>query len=81
MKYYLKTVYNLFFRVFCFKSIDFCSINKYENVAFIILCRFNTNLFRGFLKLIGYFASVVNVVLSNPCVGRSRRIKYLYFCH
>ena len=27
------------------------------------------------------FKVVDNVVLSNPCVGRSRRIKYLYFCY
>ena len=29
--------------------------------------------------MIGYFASAVNVVLSNPCVGQSPRIKISLF--
>ena len=32
-------------------------------------CRLDTNLFPDCVKLIGYFASAVNVVPSNPCVG------------
>ena len=38
-----------------------------------------TNLFLGCIKLIGYFASTVNVVSSNPCVGHSPRIKTSLF--
>ena len=38
-------------------------------------CRLNTNLFPDCVKLIGYFASPVNVVSFNPYVGLSARIK------
>ena len=38
-------------------------------------CRLNTNLFLDCAKLTGYFATAVNVVSSNPCVGPSPRIK------
>ena len=40
--------------------------------------RLNTNLLFACLKLIGYIASAVNVVSSNPCVGPSPKIK-MYF--
>ena len=33
------------------------------------MCRFNTNIFLGCVKSVGYFASATNVVSSNPCVG------------
>ena len=38
-------------------------------------CRLNTNLLPDCAKLIRYFASTVNVVSTNPCVGPSPRIK------
>ena len=38
-------------------------------------CRLSTNLFPDSVKLIGYFASGVNVVSSNPCVGPSPKLK------
>ena len=37
-----------------------------------LLCRLNTDLLFGFLKLIGYLGSAVNVVSSNPCVGPTK---------
>ena len=40
--------------------------------------RLNTNFLFACLKLIGYIASAVNVVSSNPCVGPSPKIK-MYF--
>ena len=42
---------------------------------FYTTCRLNTNLFPDYVKLIGYFASAVNVVPSNLCVGPSPRIR------
>ena len=39
----------------------------------------NTNIFLDCVKLIGYFASAVNVVSSNPCVGPSPGIKISLF--
>ena len=38
-------------------------------------CRLDRNLFLDCVKLIHYFASVVNMISSNPCVGPSPRIK------
>ena len=38
-----------------------------------------TNLFLGCVKLIGYFASAVNVVSSNTCVVPSPRIKTSWY--
>ena len=38
----------------------------------------NKHLFHGCVKLIGYFASVVNLVSSNPHVGSSPRIMMSY---
>ena len=35
----------------------------------------NTNLLPDCVKLIGYFASAVNVISFSPCVGPSPRIK------
>ena len=40
-----------------------------------LLFRLNTNLFPDYVKLLGYFASAVNVVPSNPCVRPFPRIK------
>ena len=42
-------------------------------------CRLNTNLSFGCVKLIGYMASALNVVLSNLCVCHSPRIKIFLF--
>ena len=38
-------------------------------------CSFTTNFLLGFVKLIRYIASAVNMISSNPCVGLSPRIK------
>ena len=38
-------------------------------------CRLDINLFPDCVKLIGYFASAVNIVPSKPRVGPSPRIK------
>ena len=38
-------------------------------------CRPVANLLFHFLKLIGYLASAVNLISSNPCAGPSPRIK------
>ena len=43
-----------------------------------LYCWLNTNLFPDCLKSIGYFASAVNVVSSNSCVGSSPGIKISY---
>ena len=42
-------------------------------------CILNTNLFLDCVKLVGYLASPINVVSSNPCVGPSPIIKIFLF--
>ena len=60
----------------------FYALNWYTAVALTskklslsLYCRLKTNIFPDCVKLIGYFASAVNVVSSNPCVGPSPRVK------
>ena len=48
-------------------------------ISFNPTSQLNKNLFRGCVKLIGYFASVVNVISFNPCVGSSPRIMMSLF--
>ena len=45
----------------------------------LLLCRPNRNLFPDCIKLIKYFASAINAVFSNPCVGPPPRIKIALF--
>ena len=71
-------MYNLFFRVFCFELIYFWVIDKQETVAPISSIGL-IQIFLGCVKLIGYFASAVNVVTSNPCVGSPPKIKLSLF--
>ena len=69
---HITTVYNLLFKSLLFLTDKFCE----ETVASITVM---TNLLFGYVKLIGYILSPVNVESSNPCVAPSPRIKILLF--
>ena len=69
-------------------NISFQSLLLWINIFFVALvnkklllplqCRLNKNFLRGFGNLIGYFASAIKVVSSNPYVGLSPRIKICF---
>ena len=49
------------------------------NTFLPLLCKLKQNFFLVAVKIIEYFFSAVSVVSSNPCVGPSPRVKYLFF--
>ena len=59
--------------------IYLCSSNKLLKLLLPLQFRLDTNLFLGGVKLMGYFASPVNVLPSNFCVVPSPRTDNIYF--